>query len=75
MSAKCEKFARFFLIWESIFNWIHQWTINVDHPILDARVKIILQSFILKRVRRTMFHLLWVSSENLLQDFQPFDSK
>lgn len=38
----------FFLIWESIFNWIHQWTINVDHPILDARVKIILQSFILK---------------------------
>lgn len=38
----------FFLIWESIFNWIHQWTINVDHPILDARVKIILQNFILK---------------------------
>lgn len=30
MSVKCEKFARFFLIWESIFNWIHQW-INIDH--------------------------------------------
>lgn len=64
----------FFLIWESIFNWIHQW-INIDHLSMHEwklSSKVLFSNFI---VRRTMFHLLWVSSENLLQDFQPFDSK